>query len=196
LRVGELDDSDCVILARAGNEHAARELVDRHTPALFRLHRRMLGSREAAEDATQETFLRAFRSLTQFDTTGRFRTWLHTVAWNHARDCLRHRRRRTAVSASPWPADDSAPTGARPDPRAEAPARAAERREEEEWLHRGLEQLRPTQRALLSLREFEGLSYDELAQVFGCRVGTIKSRVHRARMELKDVLRVLNPGLF
>ena len=79
------------------------------------------------------------------------------------------------------------------DHRAAAPPETVVRKEEDEWVHRALHGLRPRERALLLLREFEGLSYQDLARLFACRVGTVKSRLNRARLELKNKMAKLRP---
>ncbi len=194
-----LDDADCVVLARAGNETAVEELIRRYTPGIYNLQYRLLGTREAAEDATQETFMRAYRNLTRFDPSRTFKAWLYAIAWNHARDELRQRKRRAgAPEARPADRLDSRPlTAADPqDYRAASPSERVVRGEEDEWVHRALHGLRPQERAVLLLREFEGLSYEDLARLFECRVGTVKSRLNRARLELKNVMARLRPDWF
>ena len=196
-----LGDADCVILAASGNASALEELVRRYTPKIYPLLYRLLGTREDAEDATQETFMRAYRNLSRFDPRRSFRAWLYAIAWNHARDVLRRRKRRSrALGPRPRSRFDTvSPATAEhepPDRRVEAPSTAIERKEEDEWLHRALRGLRPQQRAVLVLREFAGLSYEDLAKFFACRVGTVKSRINRARLELKNELVKLRPDWF
>lgn len=201
LAMRALDDADCVVLARSGNETAVEELVRRYTPKIYNLQYRLLGTREAAEDATQETLMRAYRHLARFDPRRAFKAWLYAIAWNYARDELRRRRRRSgahgARPGSRLPSPGLSAEGH--DPRDEhtvAPYEALERKEEDEWVHRALHGLRPQERAVLVLREFEGLSYDDLARLFACRVGTIKSRINRARLELRNVMAKLRPDWF
>lgn len=195
-----LEDTDCVILARGGNQSALEELVRRYTSKIYHLQFRLLGTREAAEDATQETFMRAYRSLARFDPRRTFKAWLYAIAWNYARDELRRRKRRSrTLDVRPRDRFDAGSSTADldlPDHRAVAPSERLEQKEEEEWIHRALHGLRPEQRAVLVLREFEGLSYEEMAKLFACRVGTVKSRINRARLELKNVLVKLRPDWF
>ena len=197
-----LTDNDCAILARSGNEFAQCELVHRYTPGVYNLFVRTLGSRETAADATQEVFLRVFRRLHDFDARRDFQSWLFAIAWNFARDQLRRRATRKKgiqglyTSSFPAssdgddevfePADRSSPT----------PFEALERKERSELVHDALSHLEPRQQAMLVLREFEGLSYEELSEVFGCRIGTVKSGIHRARLELKNKLMSLFPFTF
>lgn len=200
LALRALDDTDCVILARSGNESAVEELVRRYTPKVYNLQYRLLGTREAAEDATQETFMRAYRNLSRFDPSRLFKAWIYTIAWNYARDELRRRKRRSSTPGARPESRGAAPNpGSADDPcddRGTSPPEALVRKEEEEWIHRALHGLRPQQRAVLLLREFEGLSYEDLASMFTCRVGTVKSRLNRARLELKNAMTRLRPDWF
>ena len=200
LALRALDDTDCVVLARSGNETAIEELVRRYTPKIYNLQYRLLGTPEAAEDATQETFMRAYRNLTRFDPRRAFKAWLYAIAWNYARDELRRRKRRSGVPEARPGSRRAPPTpSAADDPcdyRTAAPPETVVRKEEDEWVHRALHGLRPQERAVLLLREFEGLSYEDLARLFACRVGTVKSRLNRARLELKNVMTKLRPDWF
>ncbi len=196
MTLAHLDDSDCVVLARSGHAGASEELVHRYTPILYRLQLRVLGDRESASDAAQETFLRAFRALDSYDARRSFRAWLCTIAWNIARDQLRRRRTRRELEASRRAGASTFAPSEIVDAQAESALDALARRERRDWIQAGLLELRPTHRVLLSLREFEGMSYGELAELFDCRTGTIKSRLNRARLELKRVLLRHNPHAF
>ncbi len=164
---------------------------------------RLLRDRDLAEDATQEVFLRMHRALDRFDTNRSFKTWLYTIAWNFARDHMRRRQRRGTELSLSAPSgrgagdDRGASHGADvADSAALTPSDIAEKRERTAFVRQALDSLDPGQRALLVLREYEGLSYDELARVLGCRLGTVKSRVHRARSSLRDALGRLCPDVF
>ncbi len=182
-----LPDRDCVILARGGSRAAQSELVDRHMPMIFNLSVRLLRRREEACDAAQEVFLRAFTSLHTFDLDRSFRSWLCAIAWNFVRDQSRrakHRASRSFGEESPEPAD----------PRALTPFETALATENRALVLAALDRLEPGVKAVIVLRDLEGLSYDEIAESFQCSLGTIKSRIHRARMELKDVLSSMGAG--
>lgn len=198
-----LSDNDCALLARNGNRWAQGQLVHRYSQSLFNLFVRCLGDRETAADATQEVFLRVFGALHDFDPRRSFRAWLFSIAWNFARDQLRRRAsyrkaREGLVSLSPRSArtDDDAAAFEPADNKGQTPFEALERKERSELVHEALSRLDPRQRALLVLREFEGLSYEEIADLFGSRIGTIKSGIHRARLELKSALLALSNDTF
>lgn len=186
-------DPDAAALARArdGDEVAFETLVGRHERDVFNLAWRMLGNRDDALDAAQETFLRVFRSLKAFRGDASFRTWVTGIAINVCRNKLVSAETRARRAAVPLIADDPAGGEARelplPDhaPGPEADARGAELRRA---LKQGLAALSPEHREILLLHEMQGLSYDELAAALGCRLGTVKSRLARARESLRGLL--------
>jgi RNA polymerase sigma-70 factor (ECF subfamily) len=202
-RLERLSDAECVVLARQGPSSAAArsaadELVRRYTPGIYHLALRLLGDRGEAEDATQEIFLRAARALGEFRLSESFKAWIHTIAWNHARDCLRRRKRLAWLR--PRPIDARQPEEDRevfepPDARAEAPDDRLLALERRELVERALSTLDPRERGLLVLREFEGLSQEELVEILGCPLGTVKSSLFRARARLKDAILRLCPEL-
>ena len=194
---GGLSDEDCFVLARSGDHPSQAEMVARYMPRIFNLFSRCLGDRELAADGTQEVFLRVFREADRFDARRSFKGWIFAIAWNLARDHLRRKaarrkaelRGRSCRSGSGGGEDDGEPV----DSREASPLDLLERKEEQDAVRHALARLDPRQRALLVLREFEDLSYEELSELFGCPVGTIKSGIHRARLDLKNVLLALQP---
>lgn len=197
--LSSMSEADCVILSRAGDRAAQEELVNRYLGRIYGFLSRCLGDRELAADSTQEVFLRLFRALHTFDPRRGFRPWIFAIAWNAACDQIRRlraRRENGNLPRSMGTGEAVGEEGREPaDRRAPGPAEALERKERSELVRRALRRLEPRQRALLLLREFEGLSYGELAHLLETNVGTIKSGLHRARLELKDALLRLQPGL-
>lgn len=194
-----LADEGCAQLAQQGSRSAVAELVRRYTSGLYHLFLRIFSDRDLAEDATQEVFLKAYRKIAQFDPRRRFRGWLYAIAWNHARDHFRRRSRRgdsKILSLSGFRVeDDSERRDLEPaDSGNRRPDEEFEARERTDWVREAMGRLRPGHRAMLVLREYEGLSYDELAELLDCKVGTVKSRLNRARLELKDALLTLRPN--
>lgn len=176
-------DEQLVTRARRGDIGAFERLVERHRDTVYRVAARVTGERDA-EDVTQDTFLRAFHRLDRYRGDGVFRAWLLRIAHN------------TAVSAAgrqPAPAvplselEDETP--AHPTAAPGTPADAVEARERRRRLGVKVKGLSPQHRAVLVLRDIEGLSYDEIAQVTDAPVGSVKARLHRARGELIDLLR-------
>jgi len=173
-------DEALVDQARKGDLEAFETLVDRHTPVVMRVAARVVGPDEAA-DVAQDAFLRAFHRLDRWSGEGSFRSWLLAIARNTAVTTAMRRR------ADPAPPDelDEEPAGDGD----RTPAERLETRERSERLAQKLRLLRNDHRVVLVLRDVEGLSYDEIAEVTGAPLGSVKGRLHRARAELIDLLR-------
>jgi RNA polymerase sigma-70 factor (ECF subfamily) len=173
----ELDELT-LVRAQRGEDPACRMLVETYQRPVFALLFRVLGPARAflVEDLAQETFLRAFRALAAFDRAGpaRLSTWILTIATRLALDELR--RRPVEPSALPPPA---------PPPRADE---AAERRSVGDAIARAVGALQPEYRAAFVLREMHELSYEEIAGALAIDVGTVKSRLSRARAALREAL--------
>ena len=171
-----------VAQALGGSEAAFEQIVRRHQRAVLRLLVRLTGDTGLAEDLAQETFVKAFRSLGAFDTARRLSSWLLRIAHNAGIDALRRQRLKTVpietAAADDQPLDPAAP--AEPDP--------LERQALAGALDAALQQLTPAQRAAISLRYEEGLSFADIGQVLGMPEPTARSHVHRARKALVAVL--------
>lgn len=180
------DDRALVERATRGDRAAFGALVQRHQDRVFNLAYQVVRNREDALDVAQDAFVKAFASLPGFKGEANFTTWMHRIVVNLAIDCLRRRRRseptgyddRLAV-----PEDREAGSPAPDDPE-----RALETNQVRSLLARGIQGLPPAHRAVLILREIEGLSYQEIARVVGCNLGTVMSRLFYARRKLKKVL--------
>lgn len=166
---GQLDDTILVRAAQTGDVDAFEELVRRHQASVYRLALRILGSSADAQDAVQETFVRAWRALPHFRRDSTISTWLYRIATRRALHTIASRRSTQTL--------DEVELEAGPDP-----AHAAERRERLRAVTQAIANLPPEQRAALALREFEGLSYQEVADILGASVPAIKTRIRRARL--------------
>ena len=152
-----------------------------HAARLLRLARGLLADPVEAEDAVHEIFLKVFERAHQFDGMARFSTWLHRLAVNHCLNRLeRERRRRTDALPE---AEDRTPVDVAP-----TPLESAHRSESRERLERLLARLSDEHRAVFALREIEGLTYGEIAAELGVPVGTVMSRLARARARLLELL--------
>jgi len=167
--------------AGAGDQKAFHQLLDRHAGRLFGLAFSLLGNAADAEDVVQETFTGAYRGLSGFEGRSSVATWLTRILVTQAARWRRDRKRpmEPLNSVSALRAAGELRT-------TEGGAAAVERRLD---LHAAIEQLSPEHRQVLVLREFEGLSYEEIAQVLGVPRGTVESRLHRARGELREKLK-------
>jgi RNA polymerase sigma-70 factor, ECF subfamily len=193
LRAPAVADPDAaeVARARAGDEAAFETLVSRHEDALYRLARRMLGREEDAVDAVQETFLRVFRALPRFRGEARFRTWVFGITLNVCRNQLASAAQRMSRRSASLDAQDpetGKPVVREPADPAPTPERAAAGAELRQAVARALAALAPEYREAFLLREMEGLDYEELATMLRCPVGTVKSRLNRARAALRQSL--------
>ena len=181
------DDRALVEQAKQGDREAFATLVRRHQDRAFNLAYQMLRNREDALDVAQEAFARAFTSLPTFKGDASFGTWLHRIVVNLAIDSLRRRRRGGEASY-----DDSRGIAEEPEadlPANEDPAAALEAKQTRALLARGIARLPPAQRAVLILREIEGMSYEEIARAVGCNLGTVMSRLFYARRRLQQSLK-------
>jgi RNA polymerase sigma-70 factor (ECF subfamily) len=179
LPAAERGDAELVELAARGELDAFEELVDRHRPVVVRVAARIVGSHDA-EDVSQDAFLRAYHRLEHFRGDAPFRSWLLRITHNAALD---HLRRRRPEPVDPDTLDATQETEARP------PAERLETRERIERLERKLHGLSDQHRVVLVLRDAEGLSYEEIADITDTPLGSVKGRLHRARREFVDMLR-------
>ena len=179
-------DQELVEEARQGNRRAFGDLIVRHQDRLFRTLRSVLGSTEDAQDACQETFLTAFQKLHLFGGRSAFYSWLFRIGFNAAIN--RRRRRRSLVSLDALQAQSgevSDPAHLSPSP--ESPL---EVQETQAAVRRALDELPEEFRTSLVLKELEGLKYEEIAELQNCPIGTVRSRIFRAREELRQRLAV------
>lgn len=170
---------------RRGDQAAFATLVERYQGKIYNLAYRLLGNADDASEMTQEVFCRAYVKLGEFRGEASFSTWLYRIAHNICYDELRRRGRRPLVSLEAETEGRTRLELAAPNP---GPAELYTRKEVAERLQELIATLPPDQRAALVLRDIQGLSYEEMAQVLQCSLGTVKSRLNRARRALRDKL--------
>jgi RNA polymerase sigma-70 factor (ECF subfamily) len=176
-----LDDETARVLeAQRGSQEAFTDLVEAYQDHVYNLCYRMLGEPEAAEDAAQETFLRAYQHLQRYDRSRPFATWLLSIAAHYCIDRLR--RRRFLFTSLDDLQDSSA--AELPDLRAPNPEDATVLRERALLMQTGIRKLNPTDRAAVILRYWHDCSEAEIAETLNLTVSAVKSRLHRARREL------------
>lgn len=181
-----MTEAELIQAARSGDQEAFARLVETHQGKVYALAYRMTGNREDAADLTQEAFLNAWRGLASFQSQSAFATWLYRLTSNACIDFLRREKRRSALSITVE--DDAQERQAEiPDLR-HSPEQELERQESRQAVRQGLAALSSEHREVLVLRELEGLSYQEIAQQLGLEEGTVKSRIARARMSLREFL--------
>jgi RNA polymerase sigma-70 factor (ECF subfamily) len=184
-----LGDGEVVQAFLDGDARAFTEIVLRYQGRLLNFVYRTIGDRERAEDLVQEAFVRVHRHLHRFDPSRKFSTWIYTIASNLAKNELRNRSRNPLVlfqtlrrqwEADHRPLEFEDPTG-RPDD-------AFHRRHLREQVEWAVAQLPEHHRVVFVLRELEGKSYEEIAEISGCNLGTVKSRLNRARANFAAII--------
>jgi RNA polymerase sigma-70 factor (ECF subfamily) len=181
----EPTDEHLVSLSKDGNLSAFNSLVERYQGAVYSLSVRLLGDRGAAEDATQEAFLSAYRSMNSF-VGGSFRSWLFRIAANECKDELRRRGRRPTGSVRFDDGEDDRPFDVADS--AESAAEFVERKELAVAIEAALQDLPFEQRQVILLSDVHGYHYEEIATITRTSVGTVKSRIHRGREKLRLLL--------
>lgn len=173
-----MPDAELVVRARAGDAGALRDLVERYYDACWRYAYRMLGDRADAEDAAQETFLRALAALATYEERSQFREWLFTILVNQCRNALvsRSRRERRFVSSDEFPVQEHGLRAAEP------PAMA------DDELAQAVARLEPEQREALLLRFGEGMDYAQMSLATGASQSALKMRVKRGCDRLRGML--------
>jgi RNA polymerase sigma-70 factor (ECF subfamily) len=182
------DDRRLIAEVLAGNTAAFGELVVRYQDRLFNVAYRVLDNADDAADVVQDVFVNAYQSLKSFKGDSELFTWLYRIAFNTAISFKR--RRRGMVRLDGHGGGDDGRGGIDPEDRSTdtAPEADMERSEDERVLGEAMAKLSPEHRTVLVLKDIDGLKYEEIAEVMGVPIGTVRSRLHRARLELKGLL--------
>ncbi|HET7275252.1 MAG TPA: sigma-70 family RNA polymerase sigma factor [Longimicrobiaceae bacterium] len=184
-------DQDLVTVARSGSEAAYRELLDRYQRPVFSLVYRMVRDRELAEDIAQETFVKVFNSIDRYDPKYKFSSWIFKIASNLSIDNLRKRGPEMVSlegSRNARTADEMESTRITVESRGENPEEFLEAKELGTEIEAAIGSLRPDYRTAVILRHVEGRPYEEIAEIMGVPLGTVKTYIHRARSELRETL--------
>ena len=184
-----LSDEVLVNNCRSGNLAAFAPLMERYQQRLFNAVLRMLGNYDDAQEIAQETFFRAFQGLRKFRGNARFYTWLFRIGMNLCINHHQHRRLRFAsLSTDPDLPGQAVGLAALADPASPSPLRQAQINEEHRLVLTALDKLEPHARAVVVLRDVEQLDYEQIARILEIPAGTVKSRLFRARLALRDQL--------
>lgn len=182
-----LSEKDLVRLARAGDQSAFEALVTAYEKKIYNLSLRYLGNREDAMDASQEVFLRVYRFLNGFQEESSFSTWIYRIGVNVCKDILTQKKRRAEQSLEMQDEDDESRTVEIADERYD-PEILYSGRELQDALCTAITELPPKLREILLLRDVHGLSYEEIGEALSLESGTVKSRLARARENLRKKL--------
>ena len=187
----EVDDRELVARALEGDDSAYGELLERFRRPVFSLIYRMIGDREQAEDLAQESFVKAFNNLDSYNPNYRFSSWLFKIANNHAIDHLRRARLSTvSIHGSPHAANAEREEETRIvlESRDESPEQEMLALELGGEIEQAIARLRPEYRTAVILRHIENRPYEEIAEIMEAPIGTVKTFLHRARAELREML--------
>jgi RNA polymerase sigma-70 factor (ECF subfamily) len=176
---------------KAGDEKAFAEIVLTYQKRVFNIALRILGNMEEAKDLAQEVFLSVFQSIKDLREEVKFEPWLTQITLNHSRNRWKYLKRRRYFNSDSLDDPIETEEGNMPmqiyDP-SDNPEIHAEKKMIRQWIQGGLLKLKEEQRELIVLRDLQGLSYEEIGKVFSLPEGTVKSKIHRARMDLKEIL--------
>jgi len=177
------DDAQLIEETLAGRSAAFGQLVTKYQDRLYNTLVHVTGNAEDARDAAQEAFIQAFTKLDTFQQNAAFYTWLYRIAFNVA---ISHRRRRRPTASVDRARETS---GLEPMDPAEAPTERLERDEQARQVHEAIAELSEEHREVLVLREIDGFCYDTIARILELPIGTVRSRLHRARLQLREQLK-------
>ena len=185
----EIKDKELVRLAKAGDKDSFRILVERYQKRAFTIAYGIVKSHEEAEDVIQESFVKAYISLKKFKGESSFYTWLYRIVYNMSIDVTRRKARRGGEAFEYDEGRDGGEQTGRPlRGSVEGPAEALQRRETGKRIQQAMDQLSEEHRTVVVLREFEGMSYDDIAESMDISRGTVMSRIHYARKHLQKIL--------
>lgn len=184
-------DHQLVLRAQGGEKLAFGLLVTKYQRKLFRLAFRMLGNQAEAEDVVQETFIKAYRALPQFRSDSAFYTWLYRIAVNAARTSLESRGKRLPELYGTKTENDETFNTDEYLTDTDTPETLLSSKQIAHTVNLALEELPQDLRMALSLREVDGLSYDQIAELMECPIGTVRSRIFRAREAIAEKIQPL-----
>ena len=189
-RPGQLEDAQLVARCQRGDTDAFGELVAKYQTKVYSTIYNLVRNEQDAWDLAQETFLKAWRNLAQFRGDASFFTWIYRIATNVTLDSLRRKQIASGVEFDDSVATAEVDAGASTAPHGEPlPHQRLQNREIQARIESALAQLSAEHRAVVVLREIEGLSYEEIAEAANCSVGTVMSRLFYARKKLQILLR-------
>jgi RNA polymerase sigma-70 factor (ECF subfamily) len=185
-------EEEMVLIAtiQAGQSAKFEILVENYQRRIYATLLAMLGNRQDAEDITQDTFITAFRKIKQYEQRSSFYTWLHRIAFNLAIDLQRKQKRTTKKCVG----DQLLETQESSESQASTPDAITIAKETGQLVQLAMSRLEPERRNIIALRDLQGLDYSDIAAMLDLPLGTVRSRLHRARLELKDIMESMGMG--
>jgi RNA polymerase sigma-70 factor (ECF subfamily) len=184
----ELHESELILKCKNGNVEAFEELVLKYQRQIYTVAYRFMGNHEDASDLAQEAFIKAYKSIDRFRGESSLKTWLYHIVANVCRDELRKRKKGQVLSLDAPISTEEGEITRQTEDWTYAPDLIYESKEAQYFIQEAINQLTPEYKEVIILREIQGFSYEEIAQHLGCSLGTIKSRLNRARKAMRDLL--------
>ena len=183
-----LSEQGLIKSAQAGNAVAFEQLIEAHQKHIFSIAYRIAGNQEDASDMAQEVLIKIFRNLKNFRGDSKFSTWLYRVATTTCLDEQKKLRRHTSYSLDETLETEDGSLATEPADTGPTPEESLERKAMRQAIHQAIGKLKKEHQKVILLREVRGLSYEEIAKALNCSEGTVKSRINRARDQLKKIL--------
>jgi RNA polymerase sigma-70 factor (ECF subfamily) len=184
----ELHESELILKCKNGNVEAFEELVLKYQRQIYTVAYRFMGNHEDASDLAQEAFIKAYKSIDRFRGESSLKTWLYHIVANVCRDELRKRKKGQVLSLDAPISTEEGEITRQTEDWTYAPDLIYESKEAQYFIQEAINQLTPEYKEVIILREIQGFSYEEIARHLGCSLGTIKSRLNRARKAMRDLL--------
>ena len=187
----DLQEKDLIRKAKQGDMLAFEELILKHEKIVYNLALRMMNHSEDAMDISQEVFLKAYRSLSNFDERSAFSTWIYRITHNTCIDEIRKRKGKQTYSLEEDLESEDGSMQRQVADDGDTPEESLMRKEQKSEILRALDTLSEEHKAAIILRDVKGLSYEEIAEILELSLGTVKSRINRARNQLKtEILKI------
>ncbi len=184
-----MTEKELVRQSKAGNLDCFEELICAHQQKVYNIALRMLGNEQDAFDVSQEVFIKVYKNLNGFQENASFSTWVYRIATNTCLDFLRKaKERKKDISMDAQIAFDDGEASFQLEDTSADIEEAILRKERMQVLYRAIDQLRDEHKKMIVLRELQGMSYQEIAEITGMNLGTVKSKMNRARLALKNAL--------
>lgn len=178
-----MEEKELVRLSREGSEEAFAELVKKYRIKVFNLAFSLTRDRDVADDLAQEAFIKAYYALSRFQSRSGFGTWLYRIAINHVRDYLRKKSRMTQISI-----ENIKESSILQEDKTMKEEKESTEEQRKRLVHQSIRSLPEKHQVILSLRDIQGFSYEEISKILKISPGTVDSRIHRARKMLRKKL--------